>query len=308
MGLSLCALAVILYGLTRGDWITGLLAGVALAMALLPEEIPVVLTVFLALGAWRMSQKNVLTRRMPAIEILGAATILCVDKTGTLTLNRMSVSRLRTSEKIFQVDETAQRALPQEFHELLRFAVLASEIDPFDPMEKAFRALGERCLDGADAIRKWTLAHEYSLSPELLALSHVWKSPDRDEYIIAAKGAPEALADLCHFDALRSATNDQAVESMAKDGLRVLAVAKARFEGDHWPATQHDFDFQFLGLIGLTDPVRPGVPQAVADCRKAGVKVAMITGDYPIDRQCHRAHDRPRRQQIHHRQRDRTHA
>ena len=281
MGLSLCALAVILYGLTRGNWINGLLAGVALAMALLPEEIPVVLTVFLALGAWRMSQKNVLTRRMPAIEMLGAATILCVDKTGTLTLNRMSVSRLRTNEKIFQVDETGQRALPQEFHELVRFAVLASETDPFDPMEKAFRALGERCLDGADGIRNWTLAHEYSLSPELLALSHVWKSPDRDEYIIAAKGAPEALADLCHFDALRSAENDQAVETMAQDGLRVLAVAKARFDGEHWPATQHDFDFQFLGLIGLTDPVRPGVPQAVADCRKAGVKVVMITGDYP---------------------------
>jgi len=281
VGLSLCALAVILYGLTRGNWINGLLAGVSLAMALLPEEIPVVLTVFLALGAWRMSQKNVLTRRMPAIEMLGATTILCVDKTGTLTLNRMSVSRLRAGGKIFQVDETGQRALPQEFHELLRFAVLASEIDPFDPMEKAFRALGERCLDGADGIRNWTLAHEYSLSPELLALSHVWKSPERDEYIIAAKGAPESVADLCHFDALRNAENDRAVESMAQDGLRVLAVAKARFGGDHWPATQHDFDFQFLGLIGLADPVRPAVPQAVEDCRKAGVKVAMITGDYP---------------------------
>ncbi len=147
VGLALCALAVVLYGLSRGNWLQGFLVGIALAMSLLPEEIPVVLTVFLAIGAWRMSQKNVLTRRMPAIEALGAATVLCVDKTGTLTLNRMSVSRLFADGEFYEVDEAEPRALPGRFHELVRFAVLASETEPFDPMEKAFIALGDRYLD-----------------------------------------------------------------------------------------------------------------------------------------------------------------
>lgn len=281
IGLSLCALVVVLYGVTRGNWLHGLLAGIALAMALLPEEIPVVLTVFLALGAWRMSRNNVLTRRMPALESLGAATVLCVDKTGTLTLNRMSVRRLCVDGKYYEVDEAQQQPLPRPYHELVRFAVLASETDPFDPMEKAFKALGDRYLDAAEKNQDWTLAHEYPLSPELLALSHVWKSPERDEYVIAAKGAPEAIADLCHFDAQRCRENAEHVEAMAQDGLRVLAVAKASFHSGQWPADQHDFDFQFLGLLGLADPVRPEVPAAIEECARAGVKVVMITGDYP---------------------------
>ena len=281
VGLSLCCLAVVLYGVTRGNWINGFLVGVALAMSLLPEEIPVVLTVFLALGAWRMSQKNVLTRRMPAIESLGAATVLCVDKTGTLTLNRMSVSRLFASGEFLDVDGTDHKALPQKFHALARFAVLASETDPFDPMEKAFKDLGDRYLDHSARFANWLLAHEYSLSPELLALSHVWKSTVDGEYIIATKGAPEAVADLCHFDADRLRELERHVDSMAADGLRVLAVAKAAFVSDAWPVSQHDFDFTFLGLIGLADPVRPEVPTAIEECAQAGVKVVMITGDYP---------------------------
>jgi len=281
IGLLVCALAVVLYGVMRGNWINGFLAGIALAMALLPEEIPVVLTVFLALGAWRMSQKNVLTRQMPAIESLGAATVLCVDKTGTLTLNRMSARRLCAGGEFHDVDENDRRDLPRQFHELVRFAVLASEIDPFDPMEKAFKTLGDRYLDGAPVHPQWTLAHEYSLSAELLALSHVWKSAQQDEYVIAAKGAPEAIADLCHLDAQRIAENTEHVEAMARDGLRVLGVAQASFGTGQWPESQHDFDFKFLGLIGLADPVRPAVPEAIEECAKAGIQVVMITGDYP---------------------------
>src|SRR6266496_916141 len=193
VGLSLCVVVIVLYGATRGNWMGGFLAGIALAMSLLPEEIPVVLTVFLAIGAWRMSQRRVLTRRMPAIEALGSATVLCVDKTGTLTLNRMSVSRLYAGGEYYEVDEISHRQLPGRFHELVRFAVLASETDPFDPMEKAFAALGKRFLDDAEKNQNWTLVHEYSIKPELLALSHVWKSPSRDEHVIATKGAPEAI-------------------------------------------------------------------------------------------------------------------
>jgi Ca2+-transporting ATPase len=281
IGLSLCALVVLLYGITRADWIGGFLGGIALAMSLLPEEIPVVLTVFLALGAWRMSQRRVLTRRMPAIETLGSATVLCVDKTGTLTLNRMSASRIFVDGKFHEVDANTPQPLPKQFHETVRFAVLASETNPFDPMEKAFKELGDRYLDRSESTGRWSLVHEYSLSPSLLALSHVWKSPADEAYIVATKGAPEAIAELCHFDSAQRERLSASVNAMAEDGLRVLAIAKSRFKGTTWPLSQHDFDFEFLGLIGLSDPIRPSVPVALRECYSAGIKVVMITGDYP---------------------------
>lgn len=281
IGLSLCALVVLLYGITRGDWIGGFLGGIALAMSLLPEEIPVVLTVFLALGAWRMSQRQVLTRRMPAIETLGSATVLCVDKTGTLTLNRMSASRIFVGGQFHDVDINPPGSLPKQFHEAVRFALLASETNPFDPMEKAFKELGDRYLDQVEGERPWSLVHEYSLSPELLALSHVWKSPTDEAYIVATKGAPEAIAELCHFDLAQRKQLSLNTDAMATDGLRVLAIAKSHFQGTAWPNSQHDFDFEFLGLIGLSDPIRPSVPAALRECYSAGIKVVMITGDYP---------------------------
>jgi len=281
VGLSLCGLAVVLFGITRGDWLNGFLAGIALAMALLPEEIPVVLTVFLALGAWRMSKKNVLTRRMPAIEALGAATLLCVDKTGTLTLNQMSVTQLHIDDEFIAVDQAGARVLPQKYRDLVRFAVLASETEPFDPMEKAFKALGDKYLNDIENHTGWTLVHEYSLSPEMLALSHVWKLPNRDEYVIAAKGAPEAVADLCHLSQLDRRALEGDVEIMARDGLRVIGVARAHATNPAWPTDQHGFDFEFLGLLGLADPIRPSVPEAIRQCHQAGISVAMITGDYP---------------------------
>jgi len=279
VGLALCALAVVLYGITRGNWLQGFLVGVALAMSLLPEEIPVVLTVFLALGAWRMSQRRVLTRRMPAIEALGSATVLCVDKTGTLTLNQMTVRRLFAADEFYDISD---RPLPSRFEELVRFAVLASETDPFDPMEKAFKLLGGRYLEETEKTKDWTLVHEYSLSSELLALSHVWKAPGHEEYVIATKGAPEAVAELCHLTEQRRVELSGYVDLMAADGLRVLAVAKGTFVGEVWPSIQHEFDFEFLGLIGLADPVRAEVPRAVKECGVAGINVVMITGDYPV--------------------------
>ncbi|HWP59813.1 MAG TPA: cation-translocating P-type ATPase [Candidatus Acidoferrales bacterium] len=280
VGVSLCAVVVVLYGLTRESWMDGFLLSIAFAMSLLPEEIPVVLTVFLALGAWRMSKRQVLTRRIPAIETLGSATVLCVDKTGTLTLNRMSVSQIFAAGEIHEVNARTKSPLPKKFHETLRFAVLASETDPFDPMERALKELADRHLEPADEDRQWTLAHEYSLSPELLALSHVWNVPGRDERVVAAKGAPEAIAELCRLTPAERAGLFVQVESMARDGLRVLGVARATFSGEVWPSSQRGFDFEFAGLIGLSDPIRPAVPAAVRECYRAGIKVVMITGDY----------------------------
>jgi len=283
LGLALCLFVVVLYGLTRGNWLQGILAGITLAMAMLPEEFPVVLTIFLALGAWRLSKIKVLARRVPVIETLGSATVLCVDKTGTLTVNRMSIRKLAVNGTVHDVEQQAAQALPEEFHEIVEFGILASQRDPFDPMEKAFHDLGNSRLAQTEHLHAdWTLERGYALSPSLLAMSHVWKSPTGKDYVLATKGAPEAIADLCHLSAERTKTIGEQVAAMAQDGLRVLGVARGVFGQRALPGEQHDFTFEFLGLVGLADPVRPTVPAAVEECYTAGIRVVMITGDHPI--------------------------
>ncbi len=280
IGVSICLVLLLIYGLTRGDWLHGLLAGITLAMTLLPEEYPVVLTVFLAMGAWRISRHHILTRRMPTVEALGSTTVLCVDKTGTLTLNRMNVQQLSVEGEIFQVQNT-HTELPETFHKLLEYAVLSSEADPFDPMEKAIFELTNHYLAETEHLHQdWEHKHDYPLSPRMLALSHVWKATDRDEYVVASKGAPEAIADLCHLDKIRLATLETQINALAAQGMRVLGVARATYSGPEWPDIQHDFDFEFIGLIGLADPVRPTVASALKECATAGIRVVMITGDY----------------------------
>jgi Ca2+-transporting ATPase len=282
VGLLLFLVVVFIYGASRGNWLDGLLAGIALAMAMLPEEFPVVLTVFLVLGAWRISQQQVLTRNAPAVETLGAATVLCTDKTGTLTLNRMTVKTLFANGQLYDVDFDSGQVLPESFHQIVEFSILASQIDPFDPMEKAFKVLGKHFLAATEHLHAdWMLEREYPLSERLLALSRVWRSPSGGDYIIAAKGAPEAMADLCHFSDAQERDLAQHISSLANEGLRVLAVAEAQFRPEKLPMEQHDFAFEFLGLIGLIDPVRPTVQQAVQECYDAGIRVIMITGDYP---------------------------
>ncbi len=281
IGGALCVLVAILYGLWRGHWLTGMLVGITLAMAILPDEFAVVIIVFLALGSWRLAQRRVLTRRTSTIETLGAATVLCVDKTGTLTQNRMSAHEFFTNGRFFSVDPESSAPLPDAIHEAIEYGILASQRDPCDPMERALTELGEGHLGGTEHLhRNWTLVREYALSREMLAMSHVWASPDAREYVIAAKGAPEAIADLCHLDAERAAAVLQATRAMAENGLRVIGVAKAHFAAT-LPGEQHAFPFTFVGLVGLVDPVRPTVPAAMAECARAGIRVVMITGDYP---------------------------
>lgn len=285
VGLCLCAIVIVVYGITRLDWIDGFLAGITLAMAILPEEFPVVLTIFLALGGWRMSKKNVLTRQVHSIENLGGATVLCVDKTGTLTQNKMSVHKIFTNGRV--CDLQSPMKMPPDFcHELLEFSVLACKEDPFDPMEKAIRIFTEGEFAQTEHVHDdWQLVQEYPLSQRLLAMSNVWVSPSGEEYIIAAKGAPEAIADLCHYDDKKSKMLSIHVQAMAREGLRVLGVAKASFKKAELPNAQHDFVFNFLGLVGFADPVRPNVADAVKECYTAGIRVVMITGDYPVTAQ-----------------------
>ena len=281
IGLAVCVVVVLLHGLGRGNWLEGVLAGLTLAMAVLPNELPVVLTIFLALGAWRISKRNVLTRRIPAVEMLGSASVICVDKTGTVTLNKMSLDQLCVDGHFHNLPE-GEAQIPESLHELLEFSMLASQRDPFDPMERAINEVGKERLANTEHLHSdWTLIREYPLSPKLLALSHVWKSPSGTDYVIAAKGAPEAIADLCHLSATQTEEIARWVVEMASDGLRVLGVAKASFRAWDLPTSQHDFEFKFLGLIGLQDPVRPGVRESVLECYSAGIRVVMITGDYP---------------------------
>jgi P-type Ca2+ transporter type 2C len=281
-GFALAGFVALWYGAMRGDWLNGFLSGITLAMALLPEELPVVLTIFLGLGAWRIAQKNVLTRHVPAIEMLGAATVLCVDKTGTLTQNKMELVELCVSDLMVEVAKTQAANFPETFHEVLEFAVLASHRDPFDPMEIAIRECGLKLLAGTEHLHgAWQLVEDYPLTKELLAMSRVWKSQHSAHYIIAAKGAPEAIIDLCHLDIEASQKIIRQVNTLAAKGLRVLAVAKAKFSEQTLPEIQHDFAFEFLGLIALADPIRPTVTAAIKEAHNAGIRVVMITGDYP---------------------------
>jgi Ca2+-transporting ATPase len=282
IGLVLCAIVIVTYGMTRGNWLQGFLAGVTLAMAILPEEFPVVLTIFLALGAWHLSRRRVLTRYVPVIETLGSATVLCVDKTGTLTMNQMSVSELFARGQSYDVRYRTDEALPETFHEIVEFSILASQRDPFDPMEKAFRQFGDYYLAHTEHLHDdWTLVHEYPISERLLAISRVWKSPAGDRFVIAAKGAPEVIADLCHFGERETRELGERVAGMADKGLRVLGVAKAYFIEEELPGGQHDFPFEFLGLVALADPVRPEVASSIRECYDADIRVVMVTGDYP---------------------------
>ncbi len=278
----LCLIVVLLHGLARGSWLNGILSGLTLAMAILPNELPVVLTIFMALGAWRISKRNVLTRRVPVVETLGSASVLCVDKTGTLTMNQMSVQRLFAAHSVFEVDGRDTSSPPEKFHQLIEFSVLANHRDPFDPMERALNDFAKSRLANTEHLHDdWTLVRQYPLSPALMALSQVWKSPTGEKYVIAAKGAPEAIVDLCHLKAEVAQAISASVSSIAHDGLRVLGVARAYFrEYELLPDQQHDFDFEFLGLVALADPVRPGVAEAVQECYSAGIRVVMITGDY----------------------------
>ncbi len=281
LGLLLCTAVVVIYGLTRGNWLDGFLAGLSLAMAMLPEEFPVVLTIFLALGAWRISRAHVLTRRIPAVETLGSATVLCVDKTGTLTQNRMSVRELY-AEGQFHDLKSAPSEIPEVFHEVVEFAILASPADPFDPMERAMLELGELRLANTEHLHdNWTFEREYPLTDELFAMTRVWRSPDRQDYVVAAKGAPEAIANLCHFPNDRIKALDEVIDTMSKRGLRLIGVARSQFRVAGLPPGQHDFEFEFVGLLGLEDPVRPQVKGAIRECYTAGIRTIMITGDYP---------------------------
>lgn len=272
LALGLCALVVVAYGLVRDDWFEGALAGITLAIALLPEEFPMVLAVFTALGAWRLARHQVLVRRGAVIETLGATTLLCVDKTGTLTENRMTVAAMWRDGAVHHLAPDTPLA---ECAGLLRTARLASSPRPLDPMDAAVHCAAGQASAG-EPLRS------YPLRPDFLAFVQVWS--DNEGVVYAAKGAPETIVALCELGADEASTVDRAVADFASRGMRVLGVAAARLPVDPVtdPATLR---FVFEGLIAFVDPVRADVPDALAEARRAGISVAMITGDYPATAQ-----------------------
>ena len=279
---SLAALACAI-GLILLNWLwdghsllDSLLAGVALAIAILPEEFPVILTVFLALGAWRIARHRVLTRRIAAVETLGAITVLAADKTGTLTQNRMAVAELDVGTEACQEDGTP---LTPAFHELARLALLATPARSADPMEHAIRAFGARHLGEHDAALADGAVKDYALTPDLLAMSRAVPLAE-GHFLIGTKGAPETVMELCGLGAGEQQRWDRRVHAMAARGLRVLAVATANWHGSSWPATQRGFRFRWVGLVGLIDPPREDARAAVAECHAAGIRVLMMTGDH----------------------------
>lgn len=282
-GAVLSVFVTLVYGFVNRDWMQALLSGIAMSMSMLPEEFPVILAVFPAIGAWRLARAQVLTRRLPAIETLGAISVLCTDKTGTLTANRMTVVQVHADGLTVPLDgvaDTIDPALHPRLAELAETAMFASKPMPFDPMEMAFHRLAAQT--GLPAVGNAQPLQEYPLGNELRAMSMVWAGNDEDEALtVAAKGAPESIARLCRLGERERAEMTHQVEAMAAQGLRVIAVARTRHAGGPLPGTQEGFDFAFLGLLGLSDPLRPEIPQAMRDCAEAGIRVLVITGDYP---------------------------
>jgi P-type Ca2+ transporter type 2C len=283
VGAAAGGLIVLLYGLLRGSWLQAMLGGIALGMSLLPEEFPLVMTVFMAMGAWRISQARVLTRRAAAIETLGATTVLCTDKTGTLTENRMTVVSIGSADGRWDSDSGGP--LSEAMQDILESALLASAREPTDPMDVAVHAMAA----GHGSRREWMSTHSliraYGLRPDLFAVANVIAGEPDGGARTYAKGALEAISELCRLAPDQLAAIRNQVEDLAGRGIRVLGVARSSLIGTMQAAPLPDslrgFDFAYVGLIGFADPLRSNVPCAVEECRSAGVRVVMITGDYP---------------------------
>ena len=267
LALGFCIVVAVAYGLLRGDWFSGALNGLTLAISLIPEEFPMVLTVFMGLGALRLARRNVLVRRSAVIETLGATDLLCVDKTGTITENRMRLRYLWSEGQLHDLNSGAAAGMA----DLIRAARRASTAHGHDPMDAAINEVAEKVT--GSPIRT------YPVSPHLLAFVQVWQLRT-DEVVYAAKGAHDALLPLCRKPHGNIKEAERAADRLAGDGARVLAVAEANFETDPNTAAEK-VNYSLIGLLGFEDPVRGDVPAAVAAAAEAGVSVAMITGDYP---------------------------
>ncbi len=288
VGLATSVAIAVVYALTRGGspfaWKEGSLAGIAAAMSLLPEEFGVVLSIYLAIGAWRLARQGVLARRMPAVEALGETTVLCVDKTGTLTQNRMSLAVLHVKGTEARLDDGT--ALSPMMDVLLETAALASRREGFDPMDRAINESADKLLGpGSCTGTALELVREYPLAPELPAMTRAWRRAGEDVLVVACKGAPEAVASLCRLAPEAHGELLAGAARLARSGRRVLAVARTSLVAHSLPEEHRSLVLELVGLLGFEDPLRASVPAAIAECQRAGVQVVMVTGDHPATAQ-----------------------
>ncbi|HLG69664.1 MAG TPA: cation-transporting P-type ATPase [Chloroflexota bacterium] len=265
VGAVLICAAVVIVGLARGLGAQeSFIGGVSLAIAAIPEEFPVVYSLYLTLGVWRLASDNALVRRMVGVETLGSTTVICTDKTGTLTWGRMDLTDTWTADPGPDAEEG-----------LLTAAALASEPDPFDPLEQAIVAKAPTAQQQAE------LVHEYPFDPDDKYMSHIWRWPDGPLWLYA-KGALEGVLARCDISPTERAAALEANEALAGRGIRVLAVAQKTVRQISGDRSVDEAGLQLLGLVGLTDPARPEVAASIAQCQAAGIRVVMVTGDHPV--------------------------
>ena len=255
-----------------------LLKALTLAMSILPEEIPVAFTTFMALGAWRLMKMGIVVKQMKTVETLGSATVICTDKTGTITENRMSLAKLVTWPSTTISD--AGKRLDEPERELVRTAMWASEPIPFDPMEIALHK-AYSATTAYDERDDYGMVHEYPIEGKPPMMTHIFEDDDCRR-IIAAKGAPEALLAVSNLSSGEKTKIDELINAMAKDGYRVLGVAEATFAGDDFPLKQQEFPFCFKGLVAFYDPPKQNIRSVLDGFYEAGIGVKIITGDNAI--------------------------
>ena len=247
----------------EGNWMSAVLFSLAFALALIPEEIPVAFSAFLAIGAFRMSRQGVLVKQPKTVESLGSATVICLDKTGTITENRMSVAEVR--------DFSGK-------NRVLEYAIWASEPDPFDAMEKAiYEAYAES--PGAAVPKDYRLIHDYPLGGIPPMMTHVYQN-DSGKQLVASKGAVERILQVCTLGESARETVLRHTMELASKGYRILGVASAVWENEIHPANQDDFAWEFEGLVALYDPPKPNIREVMERFYQIGLKVKMVTGDY----------------------------
>ncbi|MDC6389075.1 cation-translocating P-type ATPase [Maribacter sp. PR1] len=257
------------------DLLDSLLKALTIAMSILPEEIPVAFTTFMALGTWRLMKMGVLVKQIKTVETLGSATVICADKTGTLTQNKMSLAKLF----VLQTGETTipQNELGQAEKELITLAMWASEPIPFDPMEVALHSAYGQLIDG-DERPNYHMVHEYPIGGKPPMMTHLFQNKNGHR-VIAAKGAPEAFFEISNLTTLEKSQIEETIKSLGKEGYRLLGVGQAQFKGIEFPERQQEFKFDFKGIVAFYDPPKENIPKVLASFDKAGIDVKLVTGD-----------------------------
>lgn len=258
-----------------GNLVTSLLEGLTLAMSVLPEEIPVAFTTFMALGAWKLMREGIIIKQSSIVETLGSVTVVCTDKTGTITENSMHLKYLYDAKTGKTFDENEFR--DNDLKELISYAMWSSEPIPFDPMEKTIHDIYQQTQE-FDVRKDYQMFHEYPLEGKPPMMTHLFENKNKDR-IIAAKGAPEAILAVSQLTAIEREQIRIEIKGFTRRGYRVLGVARAKFKGNNFPKKQQDLEFQFLGLTIFYDPPKQGIKKVFQEVYDAGIKLKVITGD-----------------------------